>query len=96
MGCYINPPDMSKEDWLHEHAEMTEGQLFPPVWDEIPEGHLPVCLVLNAEFTAAAVGYDEQENEAFSYTESDLRPRIWFTAPIEALLEVSDLEKWQR
>jgi len=83
MGIYINPPECSKEEWLIENGI--------PVFDtpsiDYREGYLPVCLVGNRAFTAAAVCPDEREVDAFS-DPSDERPKQWFIVPIEKLTEV--------
>jgi hypothetical protein len=74
MGVYINPQGTSKEAWLLDHAT---DHSFYPVWDAVPEGYLPVCLVLNPGFTAAGVAYDKAEMEAFA-DPSDQRIRRWY------------------
>lgn len=56
MGHYINPPNMTKEEWLQEHGQVTETPAWPA-----PEGTIPVCLVKNPTFTAAGIAYCEQE-----------------------------------
>lgn len=89
MGCYINPVKMHKEDWLLVHATPLAAA---PAWHEVPSGELPVCLVDNGPFTAAGVAYDEQELTEFSAP--DPRPTWWYTAAIEKLRTVSDLDKY--
>lgn len=84
MGYYINPPVVSKETWLIEngvHISETEAHA---VFDEGVD--LPVCLVDNCMFTAAAVAYDVREFEAFSMPDDD-RPKYWFRVPREKLIE---------
>ena len=56
MGFYVNPSDMTKEEWLQKHGQITET----PVWPA-PEGTIPVCLIDNGPFTAAGIAYCEQE-----------------------------------
>lgn len=86
MGCYINPPDMTKEQWLFKHAAA-----IPPntlrAWDTKPEGTLPVILVDNGSFTAAGIAYNKAEYDAFNV--EDGRDRLWFCVPQEELLEVA-------
>jgi hypothetical protein len=78
MGMYINPPDMSKEEWLVRHCAATHSfQAFPP---PSTTTHLPVCWVNNGAFTAAAVGYSPKEVEVFSNPD-DPRPKLWFSVP---------------
>ena len=83
MGAYINPPNMSKEQWLSENA--TEVPFVD--WD-LPDGHFPVVLVDNGPFTAAGIAYSKRELEEFT-SPSDNRPKRFFIAPIEKLHEVS-------
>jgi len=88
MGCYIHPPTMDKEDWLNEHG--IPFLAAPP----ITETHVPVCLVDNGPFTAAAVGFNRDEVEAFS--REDGRPKIWFSISREDARKVSDLANWEK
>lgn len=88
MGCYINPKDMTKETWLYKFAKPTLGPM------PITESEVPVCLVDNGPFTAAAVAYDPRELEAF-LVPSDRRPKVWFTATRESLYTVSDLKNYE-
>lgn len=84
MGAYINPKKISKEDWLLEHAEKTDG---PTPWSEIEEGFLPVVLVDNSTFKAAAIGFNKEEYGVF--LENDGRPKEYWIAKIEDLHTVS-------
>ena len=84
MGYYINPHGVSKEAWLIEngvHISETEAR---SVFDEGSD--LPVCLVDNGIFTAAAVAYDTREFQAFTLPDDD-RPKCWFRVPREKLIE---------
>lgn len=89
MGCYINPKDMTKEAWLYKFAK--------PVAEPTPitETEVPICLVDNGPFTAAAVAYDPRELAAFVRPE-DHRPKVWFSALREDLYKVSDLKNYER
>lgn len=81
MGFYINPPDKSKEDFLLEHGENVlpyEAKNF-----EYDGKSVPVCLVFNGGFTAAAVAYNHDERERFF--RPDDRPKSWFLVPIKVL-----------
>jgi len=84
MGAYINPTDMTKERWLYENAESLN---YVPAFDE-QEGKLPVCLMQNTGFTAAAIAFSASEVEAFNAL-NDHRPKNWFFAKIEDLHKVS-------
>lgn len=70
MGMYINPTDMTKEEWLAKHGEHVNAK---PPWDR---DVLPVCLIDNIAFTAAGVAYSPAELEAFA--SPDPRPRKWY------------------
>ena len=84
MGYYIDPMDMSKEEWLAKNgikmhlAELKGSDLFDT---------LPVCLVNNGAFTAAAVCFSAEEFKDFS-NPKDMRDKQWFIVPIPQLLEV--------
>lgn len=93
MGCYINPPDQTKEQWLRQNAEVL---LVPPSsCGELAADKLPVCLVDNGSFTAAGVAFDDRELEAFQ-DPSDPRPKVWFSAPRTLIREVSPLIDYER
>ena len=83
MGAYVNHK-MGKEIWLIANAKEVSSIL----WENVPEGYLPVVLVDNGPFTAAGIGYTKEELEAFT-SPFDLRAKRFFIAPIEKLLEVS-------
>ena len=79
MGWYINPPAQTKESWLLQHGEQTVGPC------EITKTHLPVCLVDNGPFTAAAVCPHTREIEDFTYECG--RRKQWFRVPRQALAD---------
>ena len=59
MGFYIDPPTMSKEQFL---AKFGKRIRFDQAKDVLLSGTaLPVCLMNNGPFTAAAIGYSEGE-----------------------------------
>ncbi len=84
MGCYINPPWQGKREWLREN-----GTSFGSKLPEITDTTLPVCLVDNGVFFAAAVAYSASELRAFA--RDDSRPREWFSVEISKLESVSDV-----
>lgn len=86
MGAYVNPPDMSKEQWLAENAAPTTNPTLTAT-------HLPVCLIQMPRFSAAAIAYSQHELAAFQW-EGDLREKQWFMAPIDKLLTVSNLRDY--
>ena len=82
MGLYINPPDKTKEEWLRENGTLLTK---PPCWFECQKDeNLPVVLVQNTCFTAAAVAYSPEELKTFSRSD-DFRPKRYYSAPIEKL-----------
>lgn len=95
MGCYVNPPEVSKESWLELNAK-PRGVIIPakqviPAYSDFPEGTLPVVLLDNGRFTAVGIAYDEREYAAFTDTKKDFRPRFIYEAKVDDLMRVSDL-----
>lgn len=85
MGAYINPNGVSKQDWLEAHGiEMTENDCLE---EADYTATMPVCLVNNGAFLAAAVGYKLEEAKYFA--EPDGRPKQWFLVKVADLHEVS-------
>jgi hypothetical protein len=80
LGYYINPPDMTKEQFLATHGRPLGRETIS--WDNAAE--LPVCLVDNGPFTAAAIAYSPEEFQAFNRAD-DYRPKQWFMVPKEVL-----------
>lgn len=88
MGAYINPPNGDdKILWLMQHA--TEAHSHDPqtLMEQCPIDNLPVCLVDNGAFQAAAIGFNAEEVKEFAVP--DGRMKLWYYAPIEKLHEVS-------
>lgn len=86
MGYYINPKGMSKEQWLEKHGTkvMDTPSLFKLATST---GRVPVILVDNGFFTAAAVAFSEEEYKVFT-DPKDSRPRKVYTVPVNDLVEV--------
>lgn len=90
MGIYINPEDMSKEDWLAKHAAEGPFVLMPK---SVPDGSRRVCLVHNKEaeigfdFTAAGVAFNE--DEAARFDNPCGRKKLWFIVEDKKLEEVT-------
>jgi len=79
MGYYVNTKN-DKQNWLEDN-----GHKISPRYIDKSTGSLAVCLVDNGPFTAAGV--------CCSQDESDKRFKVWYSVPIEKLLEVViDLE----
>lgn len=60
-----------------------------PKWRDVPKEQLPVVLVDNGPFTAAAIGYDQAEYEEF-VSMSDPRPRKVYLINEDELSAVSE------
>jgi hypothetical protein len=86
MGVYINPPAETKEEFLHREGEHLSAQEFK-AWDFTSNPtRLPVALVDNGPFTAAAVAFDAREIRDFS-NPNDRRRHTFFSVPVEKLLD---------
>lgn len=92
MGCYINPPTMTKEAWLRANATLITADT---ALKALTRTTVPVCLVDNGPFTAAAVGFSRDEVEMFS-SPRDVRPKRWYSVPRSLAYQVSDLVNWER
>lgn len=76
MGSYINPPHVSKEQFLEAHGiEITQDEAAAFDFGN-GDKVLPVVLVDNGPFTAAAIAYSP--GELAEFTKPDRRPRKWF------------------
>ena len=98
MGIYINPIDMTKEDWLILHGTIIpqkDAREFQ--WNKKT---FVVCLINNGGFTAAGVMFSKKELAYFLDTfregSSDLRPTSWFTAEKVDLDIVLNNPGWDR
>lgn len=91
MGCYVNPQNMTKEEWLIIHGTPSTTSLK---WAQVPAGMLPVILVNNGLFTAAAVAYKPSELTVFLEPD-DPRPKKVYLCQIDELLKASDLDRYQ-
>lgn len=82
MGYYINPKNMSKEEWLKQNGTMVEPNHAKA---HTAGDKLVVCLVDNGMFTAAGIAYDDRERDAFFYP--DGRPKMWYLVDKALLAE---------
>ena len=78
MGYYINPTDMTKEEWIAKH-----GTLITTFF-EWTHDTMPVCLVDNGPFKVLAIAYSPAELKEF--LRPDSREKIWYLVPLEHLL----------
>ncbi|WP_407304051.1 hypothetical protein [Acinetobacter sp.] len=90
MTCFLNPKNESNEEFLER-----EGRVVRPDEAAIVDGEYPVCLIYNATFTAAAIGYCQSEINSLTRN-NDPRPKVWYQVPVEKLLPHSDLEHYVR
>jgi len=86
MGYYISPKDMRKEEWLSENAKPVYSRDIAEL--NRKDGWIPICLVKNPSFSAAAIAYDEQESARFAENSTDQRPRKWYVARREDVIKV--------
>ena len=97
MGAYVNPPDMTGEEWLEKHGVLVECDLSDgkrPAFSEVAgDGVLPVILVDNGPFVAAAIAFSEPEYTEFTAPDNP-RPRKMYVVEVEKLLQVSNLKKY--
>ncbi|MBR3655258.1 MAG: hypothetical protein IKR34_02110 [Candidatus Gastranaerophilales bacterium] len=93
MGCYIDPKNETKEEFLKREGEEVESDYITQNFRFIKkQDKLPVILVDNGPFTAAGVAYIESEFERF--TRYDNRPKRFYLVPIEKLKTVSPIEDY--
>lgn len=91
MGCYVDPLNEEKEDFLEREGREVESDYISKNYKMIKEkGDLPVVLCDNGPFTAAGVAYTEREFERF--VRYDNRPKRFFIVSVEKLKDVSPVE----
>ena len=87
MGYYVNPRNnLTKEAWLRDNGILVQRKEITSYEGALELDCLPVCLVNNGSFTAAAICYSPQELAVFS-NPADARPKLWFLVPIKVLVE---------
>ena len=77
MGYYIQGPERGKGKYLEEEYHAVPCNVHEAY---LAVGHVslvPVCVVDNGAFDAAAVAYSSEEFECFSY-HGDVRPKQWY------------------
>lgn len=77
MGSYINPPHISKEQFLEAHGIEVTREDAAAFDFSTDDDILPVVLVNNGPFTAAAIAHSQRELDEFTRLDDD-RPRKWF------------------
>lgn len=90
MGYYINPKNMSKEEWLSEnHSEVLKEAPSSNIRiNSDGSKDMAVVLVDNGAFTAAGVAYSQDELNAFTANKNDHRPKIFLWVPLQKIEEV--------
>ena len=88
MGIYINPPDCSKEEFLSKHGISADPKAIMELHNFKESIVLPVIIVHNQFFSAAAVCYSRQEMEAF-LDPKDFRPKKCHFVPRDILEDES-------
>ena len=83
MGCYVNPPNESKEAFLER-----EGRAISVEEAVITNAEIPVCLFSNGAWTAAAVCDYDEELARFT-DEVGARLISWYMVDAKKLSEVS-------
>jgi hypothetical protein len=99
MGLYINPPQESKETFLDQYGRMITLRDFQSF--DLTSKEVPVCLVDNGPFTAAAIAYSKMEIAAFT-DPTDYRLKEYWAVPVECITEElsgvspAELAKYQK
>lgn len=92
MGYYVNPSTESKESFLEREGKVVPLSHYE--WEDLPKEYLPVMLVDNGMFTAAAVCYSKKELKEFK-DPSNRRRKVLLIVKVEKLLPVTpDLESF--
>ena len=90
MGLYLNPPGMSKEDWLRQHGiRATAKQMVDEYQTQKEKGFVPIVLVDNGHFTAAGIGSNLDETRVFC-DPKDPRHKLYFWAHLDHLRKIQD------
>jgi len=89
MGAYVNPPNESKESWLNRMGMPIQR---PNSLTDVGLQELPVCLINNGIFTAAAIAYSNGELEELGIR--DGRPKQWYAVKMMDLMGVSNLKDY--
>lgn len=81
MGYYINPPVGEKERFLQDYGMEVKSAVLSR--HDFKSDYLPVCLVDNGFFTAAAIAYCK--DELCRFLNPDGRPKKWYLVRRELL-----------
>jgi len=89
MGLYINPQEVSKEQWLNDNGEQLEKA---PVKMRENKEEILVCLIDNGPFTAAGVAFNQAELNNFC--KEDMRYKEWFVVGLDKIKRVCS-DEWE-
>jgi hypothetical protein len=96
MGYFINPPDMTKEEFIAKHTievvRNFRGKAHE-IFSSRNKNEAIVVLVDNGPFTAAGIAFDENELAAFIDNPRDYRPMCVFVLPKAVLKPYYDFDK---
>ena len=84
-AMYINPEHMTKEEWLHDNADLVMPIGAAPAMRTVGT-MIAVCLVDCRTHSAAGVAFNDKEFERM--VKPDGRARVWFFAETEKLLQI--------
>lgn len=88
---YLNPKDISKEEWLVDNAISilsADTHTIIPFTQAVIDKCLPVVLVDNGPFTAAVIAESQEDLDCF-LNPADFRPKKVYIVPVEFLVEVT-------
>lgn len=85
MGYYLNPKDMSKEQFLDKYGEVCMKPTDFTRTSDSGKEQIIVCWVHNGDFTAAGICVNQDEFDAFMHP--DPRTKMWFWVDKELLDE---------
>jgi len=94
MGYYINPENMSKEEWVLKYSIRSNGRIPPKSHTEVNEQGVLcvwVCIIDNIMFTAAGICVSAGELQAFAH--SDGRAKRWYLIPFDRLTSAGFIER---
>lgn len=95
MGLYINPTDMTKDEWCKKYGTFISAGTDDPGldMDSIFSNQVYVCLVDNGPFKALAVAYRKIELEMFR--NPDGRVKDWYVVQKASVArECPDAERY--
>ena len=77
MGLYINPPQITKEEFLALYGNRVTVEAIQQFQFSPTSEVLPCCLVDNGHFTALAVGFEKDETMRW-FNAADHRPKKFY------------------